>query len=242
LNKKLKKYHINFAKGRYIKSQEYCSASAKAVGFDEIKSYTEKDIDDEFYQRNKSILDQPRGAGYWLWKPYFINKTLNEMNDGDLLVYSDSGSYYQMSVQPLIDLINKNKHGVLSFELLGLLEKDYTKKDTFELMGLDEDKYVNSSQREATYVWLIKNKFTVSLINEYLNYAQDERIITDLASTNKNYDGFKDHRHDQSIWSLLCKKYDIEPHRLISQHGAHLVNDFPNDTYGQITVHHRNPM
>ena len=54
--------------------------------------------------------------------------------------------------------------------------------------------------------------------------------------------GFKDHRHDQSIWSLLCKKYNIEPHKLISQWGEGMKNDFPNDTYDQITLHHRNPI
>ena len=75
-----------------------------------------------------------------------------------------------------------------------------------------------------------------------MDFAQDSKIITDEPSSNKNYDSFKDHRHDQSIWSLLCKKYNIEPHRLISQHGDHLVNDFPNDRYGQITLHHRNPI
>jgi len=238
----MKKYHINYANGRYLKAQEYCSQSAKAAGFNEVISYTINDIDRDFLEKNIKILSQPRGAGYWIWKPYFIKKTLDKMNDGELLVYSDSGSYYQESTQPLIDLIQKEKTGVLSFELKGLLEKVYTKRDTFVLMGLDDPKYSESSQREATYIWLIKNDFTVNLINEYLEYAQDDRIISDLPSQNENFPEFQDHRHDQSIWSLLCKKYDITPHRLISQHGTHLVNDFPNDTYGQITMHHRNPI
>ena len=238
----MKKYHINYANGRYLKAQEYCSQSAKAAGFDEVLSFSINDIDRNFLEKNIKILSQPRGAGFWIWKPYFIKKTLEKMQDGDLLVYSDSGSYYQSSPQPLIDLILKESTGVLSFELKGLIEKVYTKRDAFVLMGLDDSKYSESSQREATSIWLIKNDFTVKLIDEYLEFAQDERIITDLVSQNENHPEFQDHRHDQSIWSLLCKKYDITPHRLISQHGAHLVNDFPNDTYGQITVHHRNPI
>ena len=237
------KYHINYANGRYIESQKYCSNSAISVGFDKVISYNINDIDSEFKTKNNHILSQKRGAGYWIWKPYLINKTFEMMLDGDLLVYSDSGSYYQSSVNPLIDKIISDKHGVLSFELKGLIEKDYTKKDAFVLMGLDEPIYTESSQREATYIWLVKNDFTKSLINEYLNFAQNENIITDMVNTKgDNYDTFKDHRHDQSIWSLLCKKYEIEPHRLISQHGSHLISDFPNDKYGQITVHHRNPI
>jgi hypothetical protein len=238
----MNKYHISYAAGRYLKAQEYCSNSARHFGFDEVHSFGPKDIDRDFVMNNIKILQQPRGAGYWLWKPYFICRTLDSMNDGDLLVYSDAGSYYQSSPQPLIDLIQKEEKGVLSFELKGLIEKVYTKRDAFSLMGLDDPKYTDSSQREATYVWMIKNDFTSALAKEYLEYAQDERIITDLQSENPNYPEFKDHRHDQSIWSLLCKKYEIPPHRLISQHGEHLIKDFPEDKYGQIAMHHRNPI
>jgi hypothetical protein len=238
----MRKYHINYANGRYLKAQEYCSESAKAAGFDEVISYSIKDIDRDFLENNKHILEQPRGAGFWLWKPYFINKSLEKMSDGDLLVYSDSGSYYEKSVKPLIDLIQKEEKGVLSFELHGLIEKAYTKKDAFVLMGLDEPKYTDSSQREATYIWMIKNDFTVSFAKEYLQYAQDERIITDLNSEGNNYAEFKDHRHDQSIWSLLCKKHDIPPHKLISQWGDGMKHVFPNDGYEKIAMHHRNPM
>jgi hypothetical protein len=239
----MKKYHINYANGRYLESQKYCSHTAKLFGFDEVISYNINDIDDYFYSKNKNILSQSRGAGYWLWKPYFIYKTLQKIDNGDLLVYSDSGSFYQNSIQPLVDKIMQEKSGVLSFELKGLIEKEYTKRDTFILMNQDLPEYTDTSQREATFIWLIKNDFTINLISEYLNYAQNESIITDINSKiAENYSGFKDHRHDQSIWSLLCKKYKIPSHRLISQHGLHLIDDFTQDMYGQITMHHRNPM
>ena len=239
----MRKYHINYAHNRYLKAQEYCSQSAKHFGFDDVISYRYFNIDTDFREKNKSILQQPRGAGYWLWKPYFLKKTLEKINDGDLLVYSDAGSFYQQPPQPLIDLIQKDEHGVLSFELNGLYENQYTKKDAFVLMDMDKEEHVKSYQREATFILLIKNPFTVSLVDEYLEYAQNENIITDIPNImGENYPEFIDHRHDQSIWSLLCKKHNIEPHRLISQHGNHLIGNYPDDTYGVIAMHHRNPM
>lgn len=233
------KTHINYAKGRYLESQKHCSESAKKVGFDNVISYSFKDIDEEFFSKNKTILNAPRGAGYWLWKSYFLNKTFKDLNNGDLLVYSDSGSYYQTSVQPLIDKILKEDSGVLSFSLTEI-EKDYTRRDTFILMAMDKEEYTHTPQREATYIWLIKNDFTVNLVEEYLKYSQNENIITDINNIHgENYPGFIDHRHDQSIWSLLCKKYKIPPHRLISQWGISHKNIYPNDIYEQITYHHR---
>ena len=122
------KYHINYAHNRYLNAQKYCSESAQKAGFDRVISYSFSDIDPEFYIKNQNILMLSRGAGMWLWKSYLIHKTLLKMNFGDLLVYSDAGSYYMSSVQPLIDKINKEETGVLSFELKGLITvKDITK-------------------------------------------------------------------------------------------------------------------
>lgn len=236
----MKRIHINYANLKYFKSQEYCTQTALQAGFDETYSYRYNDMDKDFIRDNFKVLSESRGSGYWLWKSYFIKKTLDKLNHGDLLVYSDSGSYYINSIQPLVDKILLEESGVLSFELLGLFEYQYTKKDAFTLMECNEEKYINTSQREATYIWLIKNDFTVHLIDEYLKYSQNENILSDIPNVSgDNYPGFIDHRHDQSIWSLLMKKYGIPGHRLISQHGDHLVNDFPEDKYPQITLHHR---
>jgi len=234
---------INYAGGgKYQQAQKFGAETAIQAGFDDAILYGPNDIDEEFKEKNKYILSNVKGAGYWLWKPYIIKKTLDLMEDGDLLFYSDSGSYFRKSLQPLVDLLLKEPSMILSFELKGLLEKHYTKRDTFVLMDLDTPEYTESSQREATYIMLIKTRITMHIIEEYLKYAQDARIITDDPNTQykPNYEGFEGHRHDQSIWSLLMKKYEIPGHLLISQHGNHLRQDFPNDNYSEITFHHRN--
>ena len=51
--------------------------------FDEHHVFGPSDISGDFYEKNQHILDQKRGAGYWLWKPYFIYKTLKKINDGE---------------------------------------------------------------------------------------------------------------------------------------------------------------
>ena len=34
--------------------------------------FEKNDIDNDFINKNKSILNCNRGGGYWLWKPYII--------------------------------------------------------------------------------------------------------------------------------------------------------------------------
>ena len=86
-------------------------------GFDEVFSYNYSDIDDEFKEKNKHILEQPRGAGFWLWKPYIIKKTLEKIEENDLLFYSDSGISFIRPIDDLIKIMDETDEKLLLFEL-----------------------------------------------------------------------------------------------------------------------------
>lgn len=58
-------------------------------GADNVIEYSKEDIEPGFIEKNRSIMSNPRGFGLWLWKPYFIQKTLKSMKDGDWLFYVD---------------------------------------------------------------------------------------------------------------------------------------------------------
>lgn len=61
--------------------------------FDEIIGFTEKDLinDEDFWKNNENfVITNPRGFGYWIWKPHIINKELEKMEEGDILIYADS--------------------------------------------------------------------------------------------------------------------------------------------------------
>ena len=230
---------INYANERYEKAQSLNSITAKKVGkADKVISYHPEDIDPAFREEHKDILSLERGDGYWLWKPYFIYKTLSTLNEGDILVYSDSGSYYTNSVRHLIHTMNAEKLDIMPFTLT-IPEYLYTKRDAFILMECDEPEYVNSFQRLASFQVIRKTDYSISFVKDWLNFACDARIITDAASTlGENYPGFIDNRHDQSIFSLLSKKYGLPGFRDPSQFGNKY--DMDNSPYPQIWFHHRN--
>jgi len=206
------KIHINYANNRYYNSQKRCSLTAiQDGGFDATIPYNFLNLDQEFVNKNAWCLSQHRGAGYWIWKPYLISKTLEKMNDNDWLMYTDSGMFFLRS--PWDVILEKEKEitekGIMTFCTCNK-NKVYCKRDAFVLMGLDEEKYTNSEQRLASIFVCKKTNFSVNFVNEWLSYAQDPRIISDLPNTQglPNYPEFEDHRHDQSIMSLLCIKHD----------------------------------
>lgn len=45
------------------------------------------------------------------------------------------------------------------------------------------------------------------MVNQWYNIASINELINDKKGPEKEYDGFKDHRHDQSIYSLLLKRH-----------------------------------
>ena len=171
-------------------------------------------------KKNKNILRQNKGNGYWLWKPHFIQKSLNCLHWGDFLFYCDSGSYFIQPITPIIDIILETGQDIIAFEL-DHIERAWTKRDTFLLMDCDIPKYSESKQRLGGFIMFRKTKFTMNFVAEFLSYVQDERLITDLENQchYPNYLGFREHRHDQSIFSLLTKKHDLKAYRDPSQFG-----------------------
>ena len=64
--------------------------------FDKIYALTDHDLSSKlhlkFYKKFQSFLEEnKRGYGYWLWKPYLISWAMQDLKDGDILVYADSG-------------------------------------------------------------------------------------------------------------------------------------------------------
>ena len=214
------KHFINYADRHFLNSQQLAINCASNFGF-ECQPYSKKDIDNDFIERNNYVLNSPRGAGYWLWKPYIILKKLNEINNGDYLVYMDSGANF---IKPVDDLLkNIDDKGILAFKLKSHKNNKWIKGDCFFAINPTDDiyKYKDEEHILASFVFFKKTDFCVNFVKKWLYYAEQKNIITDLPNIFcTNCDEFIDHRHDQAIFSLLCYNYNITNITDISQHGV----------------------
>ena len=228
------KIHINYAHGRYTTSQQQCCASSLRHGFDLTIPYGLKDIDPSFVNSNSYVFSQPRGAGFWIWKPYIILKTMETMSDGDWLMYTDSGMLFVRNPWEWI-LSAETEIGEKGIATFGTHSKNkqYTKRDAFVLMGMDIPAYTEEAHRMASVFVCKKTPFSKSFVEEWLHYATDCRIISDMPNTQHlpNYPEFKDHRHDQSIMSLLGIKHNTF---IFNDDITHFSNPNP------YLFHHRN--
>ena len=235
----------NYADKKFRRAQRLNSKTARQWGADRVIEYTDADIDSEFRIANKEILDNPRGGGYYLWKPYVFYRGYQELQDGDYLIYTDAGSVYVDKIQKLIDCMEAEHVNLMLFSLQNeMLERKYTKRDAFILTGCDEEKYANTPQSIGGYMVCKKSPEVEDFFQEVLSYAQDIRIISDRPNImgKENYPDFVDHRHDQSVISLISKKREIKKFRDPSQYG--IMNHYPKEVeersaYPQIIDSHR---
>lgn len=236
---------VNYADKKFQRAQKLNSRTARQWGADRVIEYGPGDIDEAFRRRNKEILDTPRGGGYYLWKPYFYRKAYDELGEGDYLVYIDSGAVYINRIQYLIDCMEQEKVPLMIFSLeRERIEKGNTKRDAFVLTGCDEARYADTPQSIGGYFVCKKAPEVKAYLDEVLQYAQDIRIISDKPNVMglPNYAEFADHRHDQSVISLMSKKYGFKRFRDPSQFG--MINHYEEEverrsTYPQIVDSHR---
>ncbi len=217
------KYLVNFATLGFLRSQWRLNKSAKKFGIDKTISYFAWSIKNtSFYKENKKILDQKRGSGLWLWKPYIILETLNNIKHGDFLIYADSGIEVIADLSPLSDI--SFEKGAMLFICPSQINKTWTRRDCFVLMDCDEEKYWSGQQTNGAFQCFIKNDKNIDFVREWLRYCQNPNVLADIPNIcgKPNFPEFKDHRHDQSVLSLLAIKYQQEIFRDPSQWGNYI--------------------
>ncbi len=203
----------------------------KVGGFDTVINYGRKDIDADFYEKNRSIFAHKKGAGYWIWKPYIIVKTLKTLDEGDYLFYCDTDFHFVQSIDILIETLDKANQNMMIFKHAYnwiLLEKHWTKRDLFIAMDCDNEKYTDTHQIQGgIHLWKKSDK-SIKIAEEWLELVQNEHLLTNESSIlgKPEYDGFVEHRHDQSIFSLICKR-----HNLIQSDGLYRNNIFRTKKY-----------
>jgi hypothetical protein len=232
---------VNYATETFFPAQRFSSKMALKYGrFDRVRENNPSTLEHDFSVKYADILNEPRGAGYWLWKPYCIIKALEASSEGDIVMYTDSASHFIASAKPLFELPKKVKQDVIPFALEHK-EAHYTKRDTFIALDCDYRGFEELPQRLASFILVRKSHQSLSFFNEYLMHCQNKQILNDAENTHgaPNYPGFKVHRHDQSIFSLLTKKHKLEVFRDPSQWGNPHINSFSNSPYPQLINHTR---
>ena len=201
---------ISFGDKKYIKAKHRIYNEAfNTHWFYSIKCYGLEDLSISFRNEFKSILSMKRGGGYWIWKFDIILNKLEEINDGEFLIYIDSGCTVNANgtkrLEEYVEMIKNSKSKIISFQM-GHKENVWTTKQIFHSFGIPEnDPIETSGQYIATIIIMQKCEAVINIFNDCLDkIRKNPLIITDHYNKNQRQ-CFKDNRHDQSILSVARK-------------------------------------
>tara|TARA_B110000858_G_C17709929_1_gene430039 strand:+ start:225 stop:977 length:753 start_codon:yes stop_codon:yes gene_type:complete len=177
--------------------------------FYSIKCYGIEDLSIGFRNAFKELLSLRRGGGYWIWKFDIILSKLYEINDGEFLIYVDSGCTVNSKggkrLEEYIEMIKNNKNKIISFQM-PFIENVYTTKEIFDSFGVTgNDKIEKTGQYVGGILIMQKCDAVVNLYKDCMNkIINNPLIITDYHNRDQS-EYFKDNRHDQSIQSVARK-------------------------------------
>jgi hypothetical protein len=178
--------------------------------FDSIQVYGLNDIKDDIeFKHHLPFLQNRRGFGYWIWKPYIIWKKLCSMPENDILVYLDSCCTLNLGGKPrfmeYIDIVKTNKTGNFFIETSHPINV-WCKMDTIHILNGEsiQDKHAivsgvifTSNNEKNRYIF--KSMFDIISSNYHL--------VDDTPSIIPNASTYNEHRHDQVIFSILVHLY-----------------------------------
>ena len=162
------------------------------------------------FDQHPHLDPRARGRGWWAWKPYIILRTLAECKGP--VVYMDSTTIVQTPLENLLD------DAPMSFFRLGdaaekrLTNRRWTKRETLEAMGATAPEIADACQVNAALHCYRPAPESLEFLRVWLGLCTQPDLITDAMSSAQDPE-FQDHRHDQSILSILLAlaKHPIRP-------------------------------
>jgi hypothetical protein len=233
-----------FATAEYYEAAHWLVESARPF-LDGYLAYRDVDLPRQFVKAHARHFADGRGYGYWTWKPFVLKEAIEQLAPGDVVIYSDAGSLMVADPAPLVDLCRASELGILLFDNRDAqpdgerwTNRVWTRRECFRRLGLTGRRYEDGPQVNAAFIVLEHRPEALAFLEEFANACDSYEIVSDMVSTTAPEDqAFRDHRHDQSILSLLAIRDDISLACEPSEYGNHL--DSATRPFGQVWKHHR---
>jgi len=220
-----------------ISAQLLCATAAKH-GVEQSLIYVPAHLPDTFIQMAMPTINESKGAGLYIWKPFIVWDYMQRLKDGDILIYADAGQTIVSSVRPVIDAMDQD----IMFFSNGWPHVEWCKSDVLEAIlptcfGIVEYKF--EKQVQASLIFFKVTPETRNFVKEWMLWCLMPGFCDDSPSKVHNYPTFAETRWDQSVLCCLQIKYSYRLHWLPVLTAMHIKSEYPNDTYPAISDFHR---
>lgn len=207
-----KTFFATYGNFRYRQTRTRLARQAHASKFFNggVHVFEPRDLPASFSRHFRAILTETRGGGYWVWKYHVVSRMLQKMAWGDFLVYMDAdctiNPHGAARFQDYLRLVNVSSSGSLGFSN-GAPERWWTTDKLFHTLGLSERGTFGFSNHLISGVMIFqKTRPVMNMLRLWKTVIFDDPYIsTDVYNMETTRPDFREHRHDQSILSLVRK-------------------------------------
>lgn len=191
--------------------------------FTTTRAFTPEDLDLSFQHSHGSFMRRhARLGGYGIWKPQIILQAFRDMKDGEVLLYLDAGCQVNVIAggrfQDYLRATEQSPLGMFTFTSGTGAQRQWTKADLADRIApyLFDDNLENvldAPQHITGIIFVQKNEATSRFMHLWQTLmGSDYSLIDDRPSRGRNISGFVEHRHDQSVFSMMLYANDHRFH------------------------------
>jgi hypothetical protein len=203
-------YLISYVDGpdeTYFKNQNALALSALNKGIDFIFNYRRSHLDPEFVEKNAHILSHSKGAGYWLWKPYIILKTLKEAPENAIVIYADAAFTFHNTLRPTLEKLKDYDVILHSYQSLNDFTTEHmVKREALMRMGCDTEACRKDRGICSSFLIVKNTPLARNFMAEWLKYTQDPNILIDGPSSLPEHPKFIEHHREEAILTVVHHK------------------------------------
>lgn len=211
----MKLAYVTFADNRYKPTRELAKKKIEELDiFDNVYALSEDDFDPEFKDifykegRNKMFA-----FGYYSWAPWACKHALDQLEENDILFYSDAGNTVNPNGKKRffewVDMVSQGDKDILGIVHDQYKECEYTKEDVFNYFGIEKGNQIRETGQFFVGALVIrKTKSSERLVNRWYESGSLRLDLIDETIHLPNDPRFLAFRYDQSLMSILLKTYD----------------------------------
>jgi hypothetical protein len=227
---------VTFATEEYADSAEVLRHSAVLNGgAKSVRIYTPSSPCVRGFYEDTGFSASERGAGYWGWKPRIIFDAMGRADHGDVVLYLDAATIVDDDLASRLRV--SDRWDVKLFALGGHAKNGYTndawtKPAALDAMGATTEERAAFQVTAAVQAYRKHSASARAFLGEYWLWCDVETLA--------DQQGFPNHRHDQSVLSVLAARHGcVTVAKDPTQHGVEDACRVEGDDLPPWIVHHR---
>ena len=210
---------VSFAGGQAIWARSARRLAKQASGSKFIPSfrlYAPEDLEALSTPGIENFLEyavkNPRGFGYWVWKPALLLRELDLLGDEAGVAWIDCGCSLNLKGSAARNAwlsyeSQARREHFKFFRLVNHRHRSWTKPEAIDALDPSRE-YLERSLYAATAFFLSNDDASREFLREWLHFVTIDggRLVDDSPATHEGAPNFIEHRHDQSIMSLILER------------------------------------